>query len=115
MANSGIYLRPGDTEPVTITVDATGLANLAALASATLYMRLVGAATNHVEGAALTIADSATRTLRFDPVGAKAGGGDAFDAPGIYRGYVLLTWTDGDETRHPSHDWLVAVVGDTYE
>ena len=110
------HLRAGDTEPIDVTIGAAGLANLDSLTSAVLYARLEGAETNHVAGGAMSVKDSATRTLEFDPVGKKVGGGDAFDAPGSYDIYVLATWSDGDETRHPGGpNFLQLVVTENFE
>lgn len=105
-----ITVRAGDTEPLDITLGATGVADLTSLASADLYLRKEGASTNHVDGVALTIPDTAALVVRFDPVDAKSGGGDALDTPGRYRGYVLATWSDGDLTRHPDDVDLVVNV-----
>lgn len=113
--STAIVIRAGDTEPLELTVNAAGLLNLDELDSAVLYMRAVGADTNHVDGAALSVVDSAAKTLRFDPVGAAADGGDAFDEAGRYRGYLLLTWTDLDETRHPDNGDLTVTVLSNYE
>ena len=57
--------------------------------------------TQHVDGATGTISDSANLQVELDPVGAKSGGGNAFDAVGSYTGLVKLTFSDGDITRHP--------------
>lgn len=105
MARSRLqHVRAGDTEPIDITIGATGLSDLDNLTTATLYARKQGAATNHVDGGTLTIKDSALKSLSFDPVGQKLGGGDAFGAgdDGLYDCYVLVVWADGDQTRHPS-------------
>lgn len=110
-----VSVRVGDTEPLKILVSATGLSNLDNVSSAVLYLREDSASTNHVDGATLTVSDSDVRELTFDPVGAKNGGGNAFDTPGKYRGYVHITWNDGDETRHPANDWLRVTVHPNYE
>lgn len=104
-----ITVRAGDTEPLEYTIGATGLANLDALTTATLILWRAGQQDNHVE-AAVDVADSAALLLRFDPVGAKVGGGDALDEPGQYRGYTRCLWSDGDETRHPAESDLVITV-----
>ena len=123
MADSTIHVVAGDTETLTITVGATGLSNLDDLTSAALYLakRTVASnpdtveTTNHVDGATLTTLSSAAKTLTFDPVSAKNGGGNALDAEGTYQGYVKLTWNDGDITRHPAEGRLIVVVADSYE
>lgn len=96
-----ILVRAGDTEPLEITVDATGLENLDSLNAAGLYLREEDASANHVTNGTLVVADSAAKRLSFNPVGQKVGGGDALDEPGVYIGYVRIEWTDGDITRHP--------------
>lgn len=98
-----IYVRAGDTEPLEIAVDATGLDDLTGLASAVLYMRKTTATTNHVDGATVTVPDTAVKQVRFDPDSNGPGGADAFAIgdEGTYRGYVKITWSDGDVTRHP--------------
>lgn len=110
-----IVVKAGDTEPLKIVVGATGLVNLDDVQSAVLYLREVSVATNHVDGVALTVSDSAARELTFDPVGAKSGGGNALDAPGTYLGYVLITWDDADKTRHPGNGMLRVTVHRNYE
>lgn len=112
------HVRAGDTDPLEITVGATGLGNLAALVSAEFFARLKDAETNHVDGAPLAVKDSANRVLEFDPVGAAVGSGDAFGvgAHGTYECYVLLTWPEGRETRHPAGpDFLELVVTEAFE
>lgn len=110
-----ISIKAGDTEPQIIQIDATDLDDLSNLASAVVYFRKEGETTNHVDGVALTVESSASRTLRFDPVDAKNGGGNAFDAVGKYLGYVVATWSDGDITRHPGNGWLAVNANPTYE
>jgi hypothetical protein len=110
-----IRLKPADTEPLVLTISATGLANLDDLTSAVLYARLAGESANHVTAGALTPSPSVTLGLVFDPVDAKLGGGNAFDAPGTYQCYVLATWNDGDTTRHPGRSWLTVIVEPGYE
>jgi hypothetical protein len=97
-----IKVRAGDTEPLELTIDATGLDNLDDLDAAVLYLRKSGESENHVDGATLSVADSATKTLAFDPVNAKNPSGDALDEDGTYSGYVKATWNDADITRHPA-------------
>lgn len=111
-----ITIRAGDTEPLPFTVGATGVTNLDDVSSAKFYARAVSASENHVDGAPATVADSATMTMAFDPDGAKKGGGNAFDTAGVYRCYAVLTWSDGDETRHPAAlDVFSVVVTDNFE
>jgi hypothetical protein len=97
-------VRAGDTDPLAITVGATGLTDLDDLSSAELYARLEGAEVNHVDGAACSVLVSADLTLTFDPVGNGPEGADAFSTgdEGTYFCYVKITWSDGDETRHPA-------------
>jgi hypothetical protein len=102
--NTMTYIRAGDTEPLEITVSATGVSSLDDADTVVLYAREASAETNHVDGAACTVSDSAAMEVTFDPVGAKSGGGNAFDEPGTYLCYVKITWTDGDITRHPARD-----------
>jgi hypothetical protein len=112
-----IYIRAGDTEPVTFAISATGLENLEGLDTATFYARRLGQVSNHVTAGTLTVAVSADRTLTFDPVGEKVGGGNAFDEPGTYDFYALALWDDGDETRHPGKEteFLRVEVLENYE
>jgi hypothetical protein len=112
-----IYLRAGDTEPLTFTISATGLENLEGLDTATFYVRRLGQVANHVTAGALAVEDSDALSLTFDPVDAKVGGGDAFDEPGTYDCYTLATWDDGDETRHPGKEdeFLRVEVLENYE
>lgn len=105
-----VTIRAGDTEPLEVCISATGLSNLDELVSAALYMRRLGDAANHLNGAALSVVDSSNMMLRLDPTGAAVGGGDAFTEPGTYVGYILATWGDLDETRHPGDDDLVVRV-----
>lgn len=110
-------IRAGDTEPLEITIDAVDLDDLAEFASGALYARKSGASTNHVDGAEVTVADSAAKTVRFDPVGAGPAGADAFGIgdEGSYDVYVQITWSDGDETRHPGGTPLRLVVTESWE
>lgn len=114
-----IYVRAGDTEPLTITLSATGLADLTGISSATFYAREVGVTTNHVDGATLSIPDANELDVVFDPAGNGPSGADAFGEgdEGTYRCYVLLAHSDGDETRHPGRDseTLTLVVAENFE
>lgn len=96
----------GDTEPITYNVGLTGESNLDNVSSAVLYARPRGGSTNHVDGATVTVSDSANKELEFDPVGNGPAGADAFkdnDDAGRYEVYTLITWNDGDTTRHPAN------------
>lgn len=108
-------IKAEDTEPLEITVNAEGITNLDDLTSAVLYLRERSKTENHVDGATLTVSDSASRTLSFDPEDAKNGGGDALDTRGTYRGYVLITWSDGDVTRHPGEGHFSITVEENFE
>ena len=110
-----IQLRAGDTDPIELTIDATGLADLTTLTAALLYVRLREATTNEVDGATLIVPDTSLKTLRFDPLGAGPAAVDAFLVAGIYFAYVMATWTDGDETRHPSGAPLTVHVRANFE
>lgn len=104
--NALTYVRAGDTEPLEITVNATGVTTLDDLTTAVLYARVDGETTNHVDGGACSVLVSADMTLTFDPDGEGPDGGLAFDLdvtePTKLLCYVLITWSDGDETRHPA-------------
>lgn len=119
MANSVIRIRAGDTEPLEFTISAsqagTAIPNLDDVAEVVFYAQKRGAATAHVDGASASVASSPDRRITFDPVGAKNGGGNAFDAEGQYLCYALVTWTDGDTTRHPGGSDLVVDVRTNYE
>lgn len=111
-----IHIRAGDTEEIDIIVGATGISDLSALTTATFYARKEGATANHVTAGAMSIADSAAKKLRFDPVNQKVGGGNAFDAAGTYDCYCKLTWSDGDVSRHPGkEDFLQVIVTEHFE
>lgn len=97
-----IAVRAGDTEPLDMDLSATGLTTLAASSSILAYFRKRGASLNHVDGVACAVVSGLR--IRFDPVGAKSGGGDAFDSPGLYYGHVKVTWSDADITRHPGDE-----------
>lgn len=90
-----------DTEPLMIVIGARGVTDLSDLTTAVFFVREINAATNHVNGVLMATDSSVDRRLRFDPVNAKAGGGNAFDTVGSYEAYVRMTWSDGDITRHP--------------
>jgi len=108
-----IYIRAGDTEPLILSLSATGLTDLTDLTTAVLYARKKGATTNHVDGG--TLAKTSGLSLSFDPVGQKSGGGNAFDAAGQYECYILATWSDADTTRHPGDGEITVVVRHAYE
>lgn len=105
-----ITVRAGDTEPLDIVISATGLTDLQDLDTAVMFLRRDGESVNHVDGVELQIPDSAALVVRFQPIDAKTGGGNALDAPGRYRGHVLATWSNGKETRHPDDSDLVVVA-----
>jgi len=110
-----ITIKAGDTEPLPLTIAATGLTDLTLLTSATLYARRSGSSTNHVTAGALTVPDTGELTLMFDPLGAKVGGGNAFDAPGVYKCYVKAVWNDADITRHPGEGHITVTATEAYE
>lgn len=110
------YRKQGSTEPEEFQLSATGLTDLSALSQAVLYMRRLGGTTvNKVDGAALTVVDSAARLIQFDPAGAAVGGGDAFDEPGIFGIYIRATWSDAGVTRHPDEGYLEFEIQPNYE
>lgn len=106
MADADLELIAGDTEPITWTLGVTGVSNLDDVSSAALYARKQGASTNHVDGATVTVSDSAAKEVSFDPVGNGPSGNNAFDTgdEGDYDVYTMVTWSDGDTTRHPNDD-----------
>lgn len=116
MANP-IYVRAGDTEPLEMTVGATGVSTLDDVSTVVLYARETRSTENHVDGASCTVSDSSAMEVTFDPLNNKSGGGNAFDVAGRYRCYLKITWSDGDITRHPAQDdgTLDVVVTEGYE
>ena len=113
--SQSITIRAGDTEPLTLTLSATGLANLTGASTVSLYARENSSLTNHVDGASCTIPDSTQLDVTFDPAGAKNGGGDAFDAAGVYDVYLLVNWSDSDQTRHPGSSFITVTVLENFE
>ena len=109
-----IELWAEDTEPLEVTVSAAGVSTLDNVSSVAWYFTDEGG-TAHVDGAAGTVSDSANMKIQLDPVNAKSGGGNAFDAAGTYEGYAKLTWSDGDITRHPNGSSLFVVVNANQE
>lgn len=110
----------GDTEPTTFTVTVTSQSELgvADVGSMKLYARENGAESNHVDGATVAVDSVATEqqsdgtwknefAVSFDPEGNGPAGGDAFGTgdEGVYAVYVLVAWSDGDETRHPNEGY----------
>lgn len=112
-----LTIKAGDTEPITFTIDVTGVDNLDDVTSAALYAREQAASSNHVDGATLTVSDSAEKEMSFDPVGNGPGGDNAFDTgdEGDYKVYVLVTWSDGDTTRHPGEDYRYWEIQENFE
>ena len=110
---SVIELKAGDTSALGLYVGATGLSNLDEFSSGSLYASLAGTA--HVTAGEVTVSDSATKKLAFDPVGKKVGGGNAFDVAGSYKVHVAITWSDGRVTRHPGKGFLTLVAEDNEE
>ena len=123
-----IRIGAGDTELLTITISLDGVSTLDDLTTAVLYMRevnnggppgdFVSGESNHVDGESLSVLVSADMTLSFDPLNNGPGVGDAFgEAEKSYDGYVLITWNDGDETRHPGalSSFLRVVTAKTLE
>lgn len=123
-----IQITAGDTEPLEGEVTAKAGAEVTSgdVSSAVLYARKANESSNHVDGASLTV-DSVSSTdngdgtwdvaisWTFDPAGNQNGGGDAFDASGVYECYVLVTYSDGDETRHPGDGRITVRIQDNYE
>lgn len=103
------YRKAGTTEPEEIVLSATGLDNLNALSSAVLYMRDDDDALL-VDGHQLTVKDSATRKLEFDPANAKVGGGNPFDTAGTYHAYIKTTWSDGDVQLFPDEGLIMFII-----
>lgn len=117
-SNNTAEVRAGDTEPLVITVSAVGLTNLDNFTSGQLYARKVGEGANHVDGASIAVFNSALRQVEFDPVGNKAGGGDAFGLTdeGEYDVYVKITFSDADVSRFPGNkEMLRLIVTPTFE
>lgn len=97
-----IEIREDDTEPLEIVLMAAGEPiDLSGVTAAVVYFRKVGAAANHVDGATLTTVDAPNGVARLNPVGAKVGGGNAFDERGTYRGHAKLTLAGGAIMRNP--------------
>lgn len=110
-----LTIKEGSTEPIEFTLSATGLADLTNLSSAAFYARKRGQSSNHVDGASMTVSDSANRKVQIDPSGNGPGGGDAFGdgSAGLYECYVAASWSDGNVTKHPDRDfYLIRVQAD---
>lgn len=120
-----VELWAGDTEPLTFTFSLTASESLATgnVSSVKLYAREANAATNEVDGVALTSVsvsstDNGDGTYAvsgsgiFDPAGSGPDSTDAFNDAGTFRCYLTVTWDDGDQTRHPAPDqgalWITA-------
>jgi hypothetical protein len=115
---STLKIRAGDDEPLEITVSATELDDLSEFDEGAFYARKVGSDANHVDGAALSVADSAIRLVSFDPVGNGPAGADAFALgdEGDYDCYVRITWLSGKESRFPGEpEMLRLIVSNTFE
>ena len=102
-------VRAGDTEPLIIDLDPDSDADFTDLdevTTAVLYARKSGEIENHVTAGECTVSDSEAKLLSFDPVGQGPSDANAFDTgdEGTYDCYVLVTWSDGDTTRHPAKD-----------
>lgn len=114
---SDFDVKAGDTEPITFTVELTGVSDLDDLSTAELYAREISSSTNHVDGAPCTVHDSEEMELAFDPVDNGPGDANAFAIgdEGDYDVYVKLTWADGDTTRHPGFGFRRWTVGRVFE
>lgn len=108
-------VKAGQTEPIEFTLDANNIDDLDDLDTAELYVRKNGETTNHVDGVALSVKDSAAQLLQFNPDGNAADGGVAFDETGLYLIYVKATWNDNDETRHPDEGYVEREIEETWE
>lgn len=113
MADRKITIWAGDTEPLPLVNIAddndTSLTNVT---GTEMYLWDDADDSRYVT-AATTISLTATAaTATFDPAGAGPTGGDAFKVGdhGTYRGFLKLTWNDGDTTRHPNDHQLTIVV-----
>lgn len=111
-----IAIRAGATEPLEMQLTAEGLDDLESVVTARIFIQDEAEET-HVDGDLLTIVSSPDRIVRFDPVDAKVGGGNAFDEPGTYRAYIELTHIGGRTTHYPGNESrdLVAVVSPVLE
>lgn len=106
-----ITVRQDDTEPLIIPVGARGVGDLENLSTAELYLWPEGSPGSKVVDAhALSVHDSEAMLLAFDPDGAKVGGGNPLDTVQTIVGYVKLTWSDNDTTRHPQDQNLKITV-----
>lgn len=114
MRDREIRIQAEDTEPLEIFIDADGISDLTDFQSGEAYFWEEDAAvgTNHIDGATVSVSDSDNQLVSLDPIGAKSGGGNAFDTAGTYYGYVKITWSDTDITRHPgnSSEYLKVIV-----
>lgn len=115
-----LYVRAGDTEPLELTIsadliDGDPLEDLDGLDVATLFVRKRGESTNEVDGASLSVVDSGTMRVRFDPVANGPDGENAFKEPGSYNGYIVALWLTGRETRHPGRTDLNIIVRPRYD
>ncbi|NIR76793.1 MAG: hypothetical protein GWN53_17335 [Gammaproteobacteria bacterium] len=110
-----IGLTAGDTEPLELTIGARGESNLDNVSTVQAYFWRKGQNTNLVNAAAAGVSDSANKEISFPPAGATTTSGNAFGSSGMYLGYFLVTWSDGETTRHPNGDTLEVEVAPNRE
>lgn len=112
MGDRRIVIWAGDDEPLELENISVGSRDdLTDVSSAALYLWDASDDSKYVTGKTVTITATAG-TGSFDPAGNGPTGGAAFKIGdhGTYRGFLKLTWTDGNTTRHPNDHQLTIVV-----
>jgi hypothetical protein len=112
MGERRITIWAGDTEPLDFeNISAGGRDDLTDVTSASLFLWHDADDSKYVDGRSVTITATAG-SGSFDPAGNGPTGGAAFKVGdhGLYRGFLRLTWSDGNTTRHPNGHQLTIKV-----
>lgn len=112
MGTRTITIWAGDTDELNLeNIGTAGTTGLSDVSSAALYLWNAADDSKYVTNKSVTITATSAKGT-FDPAGAGPTGGDAFKVGdhGTYRGFLRLTWSDGDTTRHPNDHQLTIVV-----
>lgn len=113
MGKRKITIWAGDTEPLDLENITVGNgASLTNVSTSEMYLWKDEDDSKYVTGATTVTITATANTAAFDPAGAGPTGGDAFRVgdDGVYRGFLKLTWNDGDTTRHPNDHQLTIHV-----
>lgn len=108
MSRHKFWIKVGDRLP---TLDATlieddtqTVIDLTAANTVTFSMKKPGEAAAKVDAAAATFVDKVAGQVRYE------WGASDTDTPGRYNGEFVVTWSSGEETTFPNHDYIEVII-----